>query len=206
MIEKLRDLINGKTKIDLYANYPLEVAVRLLEAWKAGVDIKPLKRDVLALDKKLRNRSITRRSPSNIMQDSHDNAFAHMVLDALYGTGFCGEFLAHRGLWKTGNPHGSILGFKVDSEWLTNWRPEYLGFARMVLGQDNLIDRIAVHLNLRFSKTWNLLRARLLLLEYLGVQGLEKYNKRLGDKFKGRYGNEPIINELWGMQNGTNRP
>lgn len=204
MVEQLRDFIRGNTKVDLYNNQILEVAVRLLEAWKAGIDIEPLRPDIIALDAELRNGSITKRSKHNPMQDSHDNWFGWIAIDAIYKLGITKELIGHKGLWKTGIPHDSIKIWKwivpIDSEWFTNYRPEYVGMAKFVLGTESALDRMFVHLNLMLSTTGNLLRARLLLLEYLGIGGLDMYTKRLGDDYKGRYGDEPVINALWKMQ------
>ena len=200
MIHQLREFIRGNTEVDLYNNYILEVAVRLLEAWKAGLDIEELRPDIVALDAKLRNGSITKRSEFNPMQDSHDNWLGWLIIDALYKLGIAQELIGHKGLWKTGKPHGVLWGVPVDSEWLTSYRPEYVGMARFVLGTESAIDRFFVHANLLLATTWNLLRARLLLLEYLGVGDLDMYYRRLGDRYKTRYGDEPIITGLWSMQ------
>jgi len=207
MIEQLRDFISGNTSVDLYANGSLERAVRLLEAWKAGIDVEQFRPEVERYIASIKVApAIYKRSLLNPMQSSHDEFLGLLIIDALYKLGITQELIGHRGLWKTGQPHDSIKIWKwtihVDSEWLTTYRPEYIGLARFVLGQESAIDRFMVYSNLLLSTTWNLLRARILLLEYLNVGGLDKFKQRLGDKYKGRYGDEPIMVGLWGMQDG----
>jgi len=209
VIQELRDLLNGKTELQglkdgLWANGSLVRAVRLLEAWKAGIDIEQFRTEVEVFIAGIKVApGIYKRSKHNPMQSSHDEFMALLILDALYKLGITAELLEHKGLWITGKAHDTFLGFEVDSEWLTTLRPAYRAYAKFVIGKESWCDRILVHLNLRYSTTWNLLRARLLLLEFLNVGGLEKYHRRLGDKYKGRYGDEPIINYFWKVQYGT---
>jgi len=205
MVEQLRALLKGDTDLDLYANGSLERAVRLLEAWRAGIDLEQFRPEVEEWIASIKVApGIYKRSPHNPMQSSHDEFLGLLIIDALYKLGIAKELIGHQGLWKTGQPHDSMKIWKwvipVDSEWLTTYRPEYIGLARFVLNQESAIDRFFVHANLMLSNTWNLLRARLLLLEYLGVAGLETYKRRLGDRYKERYGNEPVINYFWSIQ------
>jgi len=177
-----------------YANGSLELAVRILEAERAFLPIEELRPTVQAwIESIYLAPACYKRSPTNNEQSSHDELLGILILDALYKLGIAKQFLDHKGLWIFGVPHS-----RFDSEWLALRRPEYRAMIKLVDGMElNLWDRMWLHGNLRFSTTWNLLRARLQLLSYLGIGPLNGYYERLGDKFKGRYGDEPVINALW---------
>jgi hypothetical protein len=187
-----------------YANGSLELASMLLEAWAAGLPIEQARPYVVQWIASIEVTSWAyRRSPSNPKQSSHDEWLGLCALDAMFKLGISQKLLDGPYLWITGCPHDVVCGIPVDSEWLTPIRPEYRGIAKFVIGRESWVDRLAVHLNLRYSNTFNLLRIRLLLLSYLGIGGLESYQKRLSDRYKGRYGDNPVYNKLWELNNGN---
>lgn len=195
-----------------YANGSLEISVRILEAWAAGIDIEQFRPKVEAWIESIEVRpGIYRRSPHNPMQSSHDEWLGLAVLSRLYDLPVAKNILDRGlifGLWFTGKAHDKILGFiPLDSEWIVGWRPEYLAIMKLAAFRElSKEEEYALNLNLLVSTTFNLLRVRLLFLTFIGKTGLEEYKKRLGDRYKGRYGDDKLMLELWKLNQGRYAP
>lgn len=195
-----------------YANGSLELAVRVLEAWAAGIDIEQFRPKVEAWIESIEvSPGIYRRSPYNPMQSSHDEWLGLAVLSRLYDLPVAKHILDKGlffGLWFTGKAHDRVLKYiPVDSEWLVGWRPEYRAIMKLAAGRElSKEENWALELNLLTSTTWNLLRVRLLFLSFLGRQGLEPYIVRLGDSYRGRYGNDALLLKLWELNGGAYEP
>ena len=196
-----------------YANGSLELASMVLEAWAAGLDIEELRPAVESWVDSIKTKpGIYRRSPNNHEQSSHDETLGIAVLSKLYSLDAAADTLDQGltfGLWFSGKAHSSWLWGKLpfDGEWFVFWRPEYRAYMKLGAGRQlSGLEKWCLETNLTMSTTWNLKRIRLLFLSYLGYKNLTPYIAGLGDKYKGRYGNNSIYLNLWSLNKGKYKP
>jgi len=202
-----------------YANGSLEFAVRVLEAIRAGIDVSELKD---TYDRWISEIRIApgkfRRHPANEKQSSHDEWLGLAILSAVFDNGEVAReiikniTLSNCYLWKTGIAHDSfkLLGkeYPIDSEYFVYWRFEYAAIMQLAAGNKlGPLEYVFLRGNLEKSTTWNLLRARILFLEDVvkyDTVFTKRASERMGTDYRGRYGSEPVINELWSIQD--NKP
>lgn len=108
-----------------------------------------------------------------------------------------------KGKWYA--PIINFLDKFLDSEWLVLFNPSHKGFAKLAAGrQMSMIEREAIKINLATSKTWNLLDIKLLFLEQLNLPEFNQHvmaaRKRMGTKYRGRYGSDPLYLRLWELR------
>jgi hypothetical protein len=65
-----------------------------------------------------------------------------------------------------------------------------------------LLEDAAMRLNIITSKAWNMKRIRLLFLDGIGYDStfLMQQTEILGDKYRGRYGDNELYWNLWRLQ------
>lgn len=104
------------------------------------------------------------------------------------------------GLWLTGpNEKGNW----IDSEWFVYWRPDYAPVMKLAAGREiSSLENFALQWNIKLSTTWNLTRVRLLFLDELKWDKLfiKEQMENLGDKYLGRYGNDPLYWGIWNYE------
>lgn len=100
------------------------------------------------------------------------------------------------------------LGSRVDSEWLVLFNPTHRAFAKLSAGRQlSMIEREAIKINLATSTTWNLLDIKLLFLEKLNLPEFNQHvmaaRKRMGSRYRGRYGNNPLYLQIWSLRDAA---
>jgi hypothetical protein len=190
-------------------NSALNLAAPALEMRVAGIDISPLKP---IYEAHLRSCEYApgkvRRSPGDLRANSHDNFIALIALSELFDGGALARRMLHvidgvgKGImWRTSD--------KPDAEWIL--KPEQHRLIQIVCRtkSSNFFKRKlndkALELNLLKAKSWNMKRVRLLLMaqvfgKMVGVT--EKAAREMGDKYKGRYGDDPLYHGLWAINGG----
>ena len=157
------------------------------------------------------------RSPGDVIANSHDNWIGLSVCSYLfdydddyqYEGSTAKEILDQgltAGLWLTGkNEHG----YWLDGEWFNSWRPLYKGLMKLGAGRKiTWLEKLEICLNLRFSDAYNVVRVNLLFCELvkdeLGwvAKHLPYFQEKLSDRYKARYGDNPIYKGLWEL-NGS---
>jgi len=146
-----------------------------------------------------------RRSPKghahHEMTLSHDELLGIAVLSNIFDNGETIKEIIDQGLTFGLYLNGkNEKGHWIDSEWFTYWRPEYRGFMKLAAGRKlNWLEECAIHLNIWLATSWNLKRVRLLFLKGLGFypEFLARAEKDLGDKYRGRYGKNPLYWNIW---------
>jgi hypothetical protein len=192
-----------------HQNSQLELASLSLEAKRAGLSIEPL-RDIWfkQRDATRKSRGIFLRSPEgthhSAIANSHDNWVGIAVLSFLFDDGKTAKEILDEGLtfglWITGK---NERGHWIDSEWFTPWRPEYRAIMKLAAGRKiTAIEDLFLRANIYLSKAWNMKRVRLLFLDAIGYDRkfIELELARLGDKYRGRYGDDPLYWNLWKLQ------
>lgn len=188
-----------------HQNSKLELAVYALEMQKAGLDITPLS-TLWELQEKhcKKSEGVYLRAPlgepHSDMTTSHDEWLGIAALSFLFDHGKTASAILDKGLnclglWYTNpQPQGKWL----DSEWFTSWRPEYRAIMKLAARRKiNLLEHLALILNLRYSKVYNMKRVRLLLLELMGYN-VDSYHKLVGDKHKEYHSSNKILQqEVW---------
>jgi hypothetical protein len=211
MIDPVQDIIDSTNEWGGWGhqNSQLELASLALEAKKAGLAYDRLghtwtkQRDATRSD-----RGVFLRSPkgqySSDMANSHDNWVGIAVLSYLFDGGETAREILDEGLtfglWLTGK---NEKGHWLDSEWFTALRPEYRAIMKLAAGRKiTFIEDLFLKGNLLFSKSWNMKRVRVLFLESIGydLPFLDKVSREMGDRFKARYGENPLYLNLWRLQ------
>lgn len=98
---------------------------------------------------------------------------------------------------------GNFLMRYVDSEWLVLFNPVYRGYAKLAAGRRlSFLEGESIKLDLLLTKTANLIDIRCLFLERLGLFGehTRRARRRIGNSYRGRYGDDPIYLKIWGMR------
>lgn len=164
---------------------------------------------------------------SSDMSNSHDNWIGLAILSYLFDDGKVAREILDEGvkfgLWLTGpNEKGKL----IDSEWFTPLRPEYRAIMKLAAGRKlTILEKTGLEVNLLTSRAWNMKRTRILFLRALGYKDnkpslltrivcklakkpidvnagfIEQSEVLMGDDFKGRYGDEPILNYIWNLTN-----
>jgi hypothetical protein len=178
----------------------------VLEARKAGLAWDKLEPTYQKLRKSREvGPGLYRRTPkgmwSHEMSFSHDEILGLVMLSHLFDGGHTARemWLARNwlGLYVSGK---NEKGHWLDSEFFTPWRPEYRAIWKLCMGMKlTLLEDAAMRLNIITSKAWNMKRIRLLFLEGIGYDStfLMQQTEILGDKWRGRYGNDPLFWSLW---------
>lgn len=205
-MDQIQDIIDAAAKPHFGRQNPfLELASLVLEARKVGLAYDKLKPTWKKMrDDRRYKRGVFLRFPNDrSISTSHDEALGIAVLSYLFDNGETAREILDEGLifglWFTGkNEKGKLL----DSEWFTFWRPEQR--ATMKLAADrkiNWLENFALRLSLIKSTSWNMKRVRILFLEGLGYNPkfLERQTIALGDKYRGRYGNNPLYWNIWNL-------
>jgi hypothetical protein len=211
MIDPIQDIIDSTNEWGGWGhqNSQLELASLALEAKKAGLAYDRLghtwekQRDSTRL-----KRGIFRRSPkgyhSHDMSNSHDNAVGIAVNSWLFDHGETAKEILDEGLtfglWLTGpNEKGRWLC----GEWFTFWWPQHRAIMKLAAGRKiTALEDLFLRANLLFATSWNMKRVRILFLESIGydLPFLDKVSREMGDRFKGRYGENPLYLNLWRLQ------
>lgn len=99
---------------------------------------------------------------------------------------------------------GNLLMQFVDSEWfiLSPIRPDLRGYWKVAANRElSTTEYEAIKLDLMMLKTWNLLDLRCCLLELAGRPEFRQHvamaRQRMGTKYRGRYGENPLYLYLW---------
>jgi hypothetical protein len=204
----------------------LELAARVVEIKQLGLDYSRLLPTWEKMrDERRASLGIFLRKPNDFsISTSHDELLGICVLSHIFDGGRTAKEIEEHGLtfglWITGrNEHGK----KIDSEWFSYWRPEYRAFVKLAQGKPlSYLERTALDVNLLVSRAWNVKRVRLLFLKNVlpdekpnlltrlvcfltkhkidantGVQ--RQAEIAMGDKYKGRYGDDALLNYLWSL-------
>jgi len=198
-----------ETGCDGSENSILNLAAPALEMRVAGIDITPLAAVYFAHLKSCEYEpGKVRRSPNDMRANSHDNFIALLVCSELFDGGALARRMLHvidgvgKGvMWRTSE--------KPDAEWLV--KPEQHRLLQIVCRTKSKnpirrkINDKALECNLLKSESWNMKRVRLMLMAKVfgGMVGVtEKAARDMGDKYKGRYGQDPLYLGLWELNQG----
>lgn len=208
MTDPIQDIIDAAALPDFGLQNPfLELASLTLEAKHAGLAYDRLKPTWERMrDERRARRGIFLRKPNDYsITTSKDEAFGIFILSALFDGGETGKEILDEGLifglWLTGkNEHG----YWLDTEYFTFWRPDYLAFCKLMVGRRiNWLMELFMRINISVSNTHNIKRVKLLALHHIAgydYSFIYAELKKLGDRYRVRYGQNQLYWNLWEIQ------
>lgn len=207
-MDPVQDIIEAAKDPNFGLQNPfLELASLTLEAKHAGLNIDPIKPTWERMrDERRARRGIFLRKPNDYsISTSKDEAYGIFILSNIFDNGETGKEILDEGLtfglWLTGR---NEKGWWLDSEWFLFLRPDYLAFCKLLVNRRiTFLQDIFMRINISVSHTYNIKRVKLLALQHL--TGYDQFYvatelTRLGDRYKGRYGDNPLYLNLWKLQ------